>query len=106
LMFADTAERGVEMARKKWHDKEFRMAAVRLAVTTDKPIKEIAEELGVSDTAIRNWVSLYGKGIEDGTNFTPEEHEELVQLRKDLRRVTEERDILKKALGILSKELP
>jgi transposase len=92
--------------RKKWYDKEFRMAAVRLAVTTDKPIKEVAEELGVSDTAIRNWVTLYGKGAEEGSGFTPEEHEELVKLRRDLKRVTEERDILKKALGIFSKELP
>lgn len=94
------------MSRKKWCDKEFKMAAVRLAVTTDKPIKEIAEELGVSDTAIRNWVTLYGKGQEDGNNFTPEEHAELIRLRRDLKRVSEERDVLKKALGILSKELP
>lgn len=95
------------MSRKKWCDKEFKMAAVRLAVTTDKPIKELAEELGVSDTAIRNWITLYGtgQGVE-GEGFTPEEHEELIRLRRDLKRITEERDILKKALGILSKELP
>ena len=95
------------MSRKKWHNKEFRMAAVKLAVTSDKPIKEIAEELGVSDTAIRNWITLYGTGKDEGTDgFTPEEHEEMIRLRRDLKRVTEERDILKKALGILSKELP
>jgi transposase-like protein len=94
------------MGRKKWFDKEFKMAAVKLAVSTDKPIKEVAEELGVSDTAVRNWISLYAGGIEGGSGFTPEEHEELVRLRRDLKRVTEERDVLKKALGILSKELP
>lgn len=95
------------MSRKKWYDKEFKMAAVRLAVTTDRPIKEIAEELGVSDTAIRNWITLYATGAEEGSGgFTPEEHEELIRVRRDLKRVTEERDVLKKALGILSKELP
>ena len=95
------------MSRKKWYDKEFRMAAVRLALTTEKPVKEIAEELGVSDTAIRNWITLYGTHQEEGAGgFTPEEREELVRLRRSLKRVTEERDILKKALGILSKELP
>jgi transposase len=96
------------MSRKKWCDKEFKMAAVRLAITTDRPIKEIAEELGVSDTSIRNWITLYGRGQEvDGSGgFTPEEHEELIRLRRDLKRVVEERDVLKKALGILSKELP
>jgi transposase len=95
------------MSRKKWHDKEFRMAAVKLALTTDKPVREVAEELGVSDTAVRNWISLYGTGQGDGSSgFTPEEHAEVIKLRRDLRRVTEERDVLKKALGILSKELP
>jgi len=92
--------------RKKWHNDEFKMAAVRLALSTEKPVKEIAEELGVSDTCVRNWVRLYGKGGSDGEGFTPEEHRDLIRLRRDLKRVTEERDILKKALGILSKELP
>lgn len=95
------------MSRKKWFDKEFKMAAVKLALTTDKPIKEVAEELGVSDTAIRNWITLYGtgQGVER-EEFTAEEHAELTRLRRQLKRVTEERDVLKKALGILSKELP
>jgi transposase-like protein len=96
-----------QRGRSKWYNEEFKMAAVKLALSTDKPIKEIAEDLGVSDTAVRNWVKLYGKaanGNEDG--FTPDEHRELVRLRRDLKRVTEERDILKKALGILSTELP
>jgi transposase len=92
--------------RKKWYDDEFKMAAVRLALTTNQPIEEIANELGVSGTCVRKWVKLYGKGVEDPDGFTPEEHSELIRLRRDLRRVTEERDILKKALGILSKELP
>jgi transposase len=95
------------MSRKKWCDKEFKMAAVKLALTTDKPVKELAEELGVSDTSIRNWISLYGTGQGvDREAFTPEEHAELTRLRRNLKRVTEERDVLKKALGILSKELP
>ena len=72
------------MSRKKWYDKEFRMAAVKLAVTTDRPIKEVAEELGVSDTAIRNWITLYATGVKEGSDgFTPEEHEELIRLRRN-----------------------
>jgi transposase len=95
------------MSRKKWCDTEFKMAAVKLALTTDKPVKELAEELGVSDTSIRNWITLYGTGQGvDREAFTPEEHSELTKLRRNLKRVTEERDVLKKALGILSRELP
>ena len=85
------------MSRKKWHDKEFRMPAVKLALTTDKPVKELAEELGVSDTAVRNWISLYGTGRRDGSSgFSPEEHADMIRLRRDVKRLTEERDVLKK----------
>jgi transposase-like protein len=95
------------MSRKKWCNKEFKMAAVKLALTTEKPINEVAEELGISKTSIRNWITLYGtgQGVEREA-FTPEEHAELMKLRRNLKRVTEERDVLKKALGILSRELP
>jgi len=41
----------------------------------------------------------------NGTRLTPDEHEELIRLRREVRRVTEERDILKKAVSIFSKEL-
>jgi transposase len=41
----------------------------------------------------------------DGGRMTPQEHEELIRLRREVRRVTEERDILKKAVSIFSKEL-
>lgn len=93
--------------RSKWYNEEFKMAAVKLALSTDRPVNEIAQDLGVSETAVRNWVKLYGKAAAGDENcFTPEEHRELVKLRRDLKRVTEERDILKKALGILSTELP
>ena len=51
-----------------------------------------------------NTHTLYGKRA--GANrLTPEEHEELIRLRREVRRVTEERDILKKAVSIFSKEL-
>jgi transposase len=49
-------------------------------------------------------MGLYGKRA--GANrMTPEEREELIRLRREVRRVTEERDILKKAVSIFSKEL-
>ena len=95
------------MGRKKWYDKEFKMSAVKLAVTTDKPIKDIAEELGVSETAIRNWITLYGTSSgSDSSVFTSYENTDLIRMRRELKRITEERDILKKALGVLSRELP
>ena len=42
----------------------------------------------------------------NGSRLTPDEYDGLIRLRRELRRVTEERDILKKAVGIFTKELP
>jgi transposase len=80
------------------------MEAVKLAERGDTPVAQVARELGLHETTLRRWMALYGKRA--GANrLTPEEHEELIRLRREVRRVTEERDILKKAVSIFSKEL-
>ena len=64
----------------------------------------MARDLGLHETVLRRWMQRYGKRS-NGTRLTPDEHEELIRLRREVRRVTEERDILKKAVSIFSKEL-
>lgn len=99
---------------RKMFSKEFKLEAIRLVHESGKTMKEVAADLGISDTAIRNWIRQYDakpgptqRGPNKGKEpFTPDEHAELLRLRRELKRVTEERDVLKKALGIFSKELP
>jgi transposase len=80
------------------------LEAVKLAERGDTPVAQVARELDLHETTLRRWMALYGKRA--GANrLTPEEHEELIRLRREVRRVTEERDILKKAVSIFSKEL-
>jgi len=92
------------MRERRKFTNEFKMEAVKLAERGDTPVAQVARELGLHETTLRRWMALYGKRA--GANrLTPEEHEELIRLRREVRRVTEERDILKKAVSIFSKEL-
>jgi len=92
------------MGKRRQFTNEFKLEAVKLAERGDTPVAQVARELDLHETTLRRWMALYGKRA--GANrLTPEEHEELIRLRREVRRVTEERDILKKAVSIFSKEL-
>jgi len=94
------------------YDKEFRRNAVELLLNSGKPLKPLAKELGVSDTTLRAWRDAYLGEVEGYSDRCPdgptprEMADELRRLRKELDRVTRQRDILKKALGILSDQSP
>ena len=92
------------MRKRRDFTNEFKLEAVKLAERGDVPVAQVARELGISESVLHRWRKLYGARA-DGKRLTPEEHEELIRLRREVRRVTEERDILKKAVSIFSKEL-
>jgi transposase len=83
---------------------EFKKEAVRLVHSTDKPASQIARELGVSDNALRTWVkhSEIDQGEREG--LTTEEREELRKLRKEVKVLRQEREILKKATVFFARE--
>lgn len=87
------------------YDKEFKLNAVKLYLTSGRSYRQIGDELGVPEATLAGWVGDYKK---DGVNSFPGKghqkpaDEELAQLRKELAIAREERDILKKALGIFS----
>jgi len=91
--------------RRKF-DREFKVEAVRLISRGDKTLSQVARDLGIHETVLSRWkrqiaddpaFSFPGKG-----RLKPAD-EEMRQLRKQVRDLTEERDILKKALAIFSK---
>ena len=92
------------MREQRKFTNEFKLEAVKLAESGDRPIAQVARELGVNETTLYRWMNRYGQRAGAG-RITPEEHEELIRLRREVRRVTEERDILKKAVSIFSQEL-
>lgn len=87
------------------YDKEFKLNAVNLYLKSGRSYRQIGRELGVPEATLAGWVCDYKK---DGINSFPGRghlkpaDEELGQLRKELAIAREERDILKKALGIFS----
>ncbi len=92
------------MRKRREFTNEFKLDAVKLAERGEVPVAQVARDLGLHETVLRRWMQRYGKRS-NGTRLTPDEHEELIRLRREVRRVTEERDILKKAVSIFSKEL-
>ncbi len=87
------------------YDKEFKQNAVSLCLKADRPYREIAKNLGVAPSTLTVWVEAIQKnGIEafPGKGHLKPSDAEVAQLRKELAIVREERDILKKALGIFS----
>jgi transposase-like protein len=93
------------MGKRRKFTNEFKLEAVKLAESGDRPVAQVAGELDLNETTLHRWMNRYGKGA-GAQRITPEEHEELIRLRREVRRVTMERDILKTAVGIFSKELP
>lgn len=87
------------------HPVEFRERAVELARSGDKPIAEIASDLGISDSCLRNWVRR--ADLDEGRRndgLSTKEREELVQLRRDLKVAKMEIEILKRASAYFAKE--
>jgi transposase len=85
---------------------EFKAEAVRLCKVGDRTITQVAADLDLTETALRDWVKRAdidaGKGPPDA--LTTAEREEMAKLRRELKRVTMERDILKAAATYFAKE--
>ena len=79
---------------------EFRAEVVRLVRSSpEKAIPQIAQELGVSDNALRTWVKQAKIDQGEREGFTTEEKEELRRLRTEVKVLRQEREILRKAGG-------
>jgi len=79
------------------------MEAVRLAERGDVPVRQVARDLAISESLLHKWINQFGKRP-DGSRVTPDEHEELIRLRRENRVLREERDILKKATAFFARQ--
>jgi transposase len=87
------------------YDKEFKLNAIRLYMESGRPSKQISDELGIPGGTLVTWVRSHKKNgaeVFPGKGHVKPSDAEVVNLRKELLIAREERDILKKALGIFS----
>jgi transposase-like protein len=83
---------------------EFRRRAVELARERIKPMPEIAEDLGVSESSLWRWMKQVD--VDEGARpgLTSEEREELARLRQENRVLKMERDLLSRAAAFFASE--
>ena len=83
---------------------EFRREAVELLKRSGKSVPVLASELGVSPQSLRNWARQIDVDAGKAEGLSSDEREELRRLRRELKIVTEEREILKKAAAFFAKD--
>lgn len=86
----------------KKYSNSFKQEAVRLLIEGNHSQASVAKELGVTITSLRSWKKRLAN--EAGTTHLPTYEEELKRLKQENARLREERDILKKVVGIVSRE--
>ena len=95
---------GERRPRRAFTD-EFKADAVRLVQVGDRSIGQVAHDLDLTETALREWVRKAARdAIPDPNRLSDEERQELKQLRKRVRELEMDREILKKAAAFFAKE--
>jgi len=91
--------------KPRFYDKEFKLNSAKFYLESGRSYKVVSDELGIPSATLATWVANFKQeGIEafPGKGNLKPSDVEVAQLRKELAIVREERDILKKALGIFS----
>ena len=93
---------------------EFKREAVALLASSGRPLMQVATEVGISPSMLRNWRVVVGGGTARSRTVAPDasampspadQASEITRLKRELDRTRMERDVLKKAIGIFA-EMP
>jgi transposase len=95
---------GRQQRRRRSFTKEFKAEVVELVRQPGYSVASVARDLDLTETAVRAWVKQ--SDVDDGhrDGLTTAEREELAQLRREVRVLREERDILKRATAFFARE--
>jgi len=96
----------MSVEKRRRYDRDFKLEAVRLSLEPGRSVAGVSRDLGISENVLHVWrakLKSEGSSAFPGKGYQSGEAEELRRLRRQLAEVTEERDILKKALGVFSR---
>ncbi len=91
--------------KQNTYPSEFKEWAVKLAIESDETIAQTARDLGVNPNTLHTWISTYSKPKNSTERTSEHIYDENNRLKKELARVTQERDLLKKATAYFAKEI-
>lgn len=89
--------------RRQRYTEEFKIEAVKQVTERGHPVTEVAARLGVSGYSLYQWMKRYAKPAEQRQQDDALQAENR-RLKAELKRVSEERDILKKATAYFARE--
>ena len=93
------------MSTKRRFTEEFQLEAVKQVVDKGHSVVDVAKRLGIADGVLYTWVSKFKKADEPvAAGDLKAMQAEVARLKAELRRTTEERDILKKAAAYFAKQ--
>ena len=93
------------MARqRRKFTKEFKLETVKLVKEGPRSISQVAQDLDLTESALRNWVRQYDIDTGNRKGTTTAERQELQRLRAENRQLRMEREVLKKAAAFFAKE--
>ena len=93
---------------RRTYTREFKIEAAKLSYNSDKPVEEVAESLGVSQSSLNRWRREYREDPDQafpGQGQQKERDAEVARLKKELKQAQMENEILKKAATIFTQSL-
>jgi transposase len=95
----------MERRKRRKFTPEYKAEVVKLVQTSGKSIGQLSSELGLTETAVRAWVTRAAIDEKKDPNgpLTSDERAEVTRLRRELRTVTMERDFLRKAAAFFAR---
>lgn len=98
-------ERMSTKTRRRYME-DFKQEAVRLVRESARPVAQVARDLGIPESLLYRWRAQHRQAESQGTTRAVQriEAEELTRLKRELTRVTQERDFLRRAAAFFARE--